>query len=89
VAALNITANVLAPGYIMTERVKQLLEDRSKKEGISYEKALETVLEGIPAKKIGAPGDFGAFCAFLASEYASYITGETILMDGGMYKGLM
>jgi len=89
VAVLNVTANVLAPGYIMTERVKQLLEDRSKKEGISYEKALEAVLEGIPAKKIGAPADFGALCAFLASEHASYITGEIILMDGGMYKGLM
>lgn len=89
VAALNITANVLAPGYIMTERVKQLLEDRAKKEGITYEKAREAILEGIPAKKIGAPADFGALCAFMASEFTSYITGETILIDGGMYKGLM
>lgn len=89
IAPLNITANVLAPGYIMTERVKHLVEDRSKRENISYEKALEGILDGIPAKKIGAPADFGALCAFLASEYASYITGETILIDGGMYKGLM
>ncbi|HLP60765.1 MAG TPA: SDR family oxidoreductase [Candidatus Deferrimicrobium sp.] len=89
VAPLNITANVLAPGYIMTERLKNLLEDRTKKENISYEKALADILEGIPAKKIGSPAGFGALCAFLASEHASYITGETILMDGGMYKGLM
>lgn len=89
IAPLNITANVLAPGYIMTERVKHLVEDRSKREDISYEQALEGILDSIPAKKIGTPADFGALCAFLASEYASYITGETILIDGGMYKGLM
>jgi len=89
IAPLNITANTLAPGYIMTERVKQLLEDRAQKEGISFQKALDGVLDTIPAKRIGSPADFGAFCAFLASEHTSYITGETILMDGGMYKGLM
>lgn len=88
-ASLNITANVLAPGYIMTERVKQLLEDKAERENISYEDALNGVLSAIPAQRIGDPADFGAFCAFLASEYAAYITGETILMDGGMYKGLM
>ncbi|MCP5108496.1 MAG: SDR family oxidoreductase [bacterium] len=88
-APLNITANVVAPGYIMTERVKQLLEDKAERENCSYEEALNGVLSGIAAKKIGDPADFGAFCAFLASEQAAYITGETILMDGGMYKGLM
>jgi len=89
IASLNITANTLAPGYIMTDRVKQLLEDRAQKEGISFQNALDGVLDTIPAKTIGSPADFGAFCAFLVSEHTSYITGETILMDGGMYKGLM
>ncbi len=89
IASLNITANTLAPGYIMTERVKQLLEDQAQKEGISFQNALDGVIDTIPAKTIGSPADFGAFCAFLASEHTSYITGETILMDGGMYKGLM
>jgi 3-oxoacyl-[acyl-carrier protein] reductase len=89
IASLNITANTLAPGYIMTERVKQLLEGRAQKEGISFQNALDGILDTIPAKTIGSPSDFGAFCAFLASEHTSYITGETILMDGGMYKGLM
>ncbi len=89
IASLNITANTLAPGYIMTERVKQLMEDRAQKEGISFQNALDGVIDTIPAKTIGSPADFGAFCAFLASEHTSYITGETILMDGGMYKGLM
>ncbi len=89
VAAFNVTANCLAPGYIMTERVKQLLENQASSQGISYTEALTRLKESIPTKKIGEPGDFGALCAFLASEFAAYITGETILIDGGMYKGLM
>jgi 3-oxoacyl-[acyl-carrier protein] reductase len=88
-AALNVTANVIAPGYIMTDRVKNLLEDRAKRENTSYENALNSLLTTIPAQRIGDPADFGAFCAFMASEYASYITGETILIDGAIYKGLM
>ena len=89
IAALNITANTIAPGYIMTERVKELLENRAEKEGISYQEAKAGVLNAIPVRKIGSPEDFGALCAFLASEQASFITGETILIDGGMYNGLM
>lgn len=89
VAPFNVTANILAPGYIMTERVKNLLDNQAKTQGISYDEALANTINSIPAKKIGAPRDFGALCAFLASEQASYITGQTILIDGGMYKGLM
>lgn len=89
VAHLNIAANVLAPGYIMTDRVKNLLQDRAQREGITYEEALADVKNTVPAQKIGDPADFGALCAFLASEYASYIVGDTILIDGGMYKGIM
>lgn len=87
-ASLNVTANVIAPGYIMTDRVKQLLNVRAENEGISYEEARQSVMQTIPAQKIGDPKDYGALAAFLASEYASYITGETFLIDGGMYKGL-
>jgi len=89
VGSLNITANTLAPGYIMTERVEQLLKNQAQKSGTSYENALEKLLDKIPAKTIGKPEDFGALCAFLSSEQASYITGETILIDGGMYGGMM
>jgi 3-oxoacyl-[acyl-carrier protein] reductase len=89
VGPLNITANTLAPGYIMTERVEQLLKNQAQNNSTSYENALEKLLEKIPAKTIGKPEDFGALCAFLSSEQASYITGETILIDGGMYGGMM
>lgn len=88
-AHLNISANVLAPGYIMTERVQKLLEERSVKEHITYEQAMQNLLNSIPAGRIGDPREFGALCAFLASEQAAFITGETFLIDGGMYNGLM
>lgn len=89
VAPFNITANTLAPGYIMTERVEELVENQAKNQGISYDEALEKLYNTIPTKTIGKPADFGALCAFLASEHAAYITGETFLIDGGMYNGMM
>lgn len=89
VAPFNVTANTLAPGYIMTERVQELLENQAQNQGISYHEALEKLRSTIPTKTIGKPEDFGALCAFLASEHAAYITGETFLIDGGMYSGVM
>jgi 3-oxoacyl-[acyl-carrier protein] reductase len=86
---LNITANTIAPGYIMTERVEELLQNKAENENITYDEALATIKNLIPVNKVGAPEDLGALCAFLASDYASYITGETHLIDGGMYAGTM
>jgi 3-oxoacyl-[acyl-carrier protein] reductase len=88
VAPLKITANAVAPGYIMTERVKQLLEARVAKEGISFDQALQQVVGQIPVRRTGTPEEFGALVAFLASEQAAYVNGETILIDGALYGGL-
>ena len=88
-AHLNITANVLAPGYFMTEPTKEYLENQAKREGIEYNEALERLKRTIPSHTIGNPKDFGALTAFLSSEYASYITGETFLIDGGTYSSVM
>jgi len=85
----NITANVLAPGFFMTEPTKDYLEDQAKREKIPYHKALEKLKSTIPTHMIGDPKDYGALAAFLASEHASYITGETFLIDGGKYAGSM
>jgi 3-oxoacyl-[acyl-carrier protein] reductase len=87
-APLNITANAVAPGYIMTERVKQLLEARVASEGISFEQALAQMEGQVPARRIGMPEEFGSLVAFLASERAAYVNGETILIDGALYSGL-
>jgi len=88
-APLNITANVLAPGYFMTELTKEYLEDQAQSEGLSYQEALEKLKRTIPTRTIGDPKDYGALAAFLASDHASYITGEVFLIDGGQYSGLI
>ncbi len=84
----NITANIVAPGYIMTDRVIELLKVREKNEGKSFEELLKELAKNTPLNRIGKPEEFGALVAFLSSELAGYINGETILIDGGMYKGL-
>jgi 3-oxoacyl-[acyl-carrier protein] reductase len=89
VSHLNITANTLAPGYFMTDRVKELLSDIARRDGISEEEALKAITATIPAGRVGKPGELGSLVAFLASEQAGYISGDTILIDGGMYQGLM
>ena len=86
---LNITANSVAPGYIMTDRVEDLLTDQAQREKISYQDALKRLSESIPVKMIASPADFAALVAFLAAESSSYITGQTILIDGGLHKGIM
>jgi 3-oxoacyl-[acyl-carrier protein] reductase len=85
----NITANVLAPGFFLTGPTKEYLEDQAQREGISYQEALENLQRTIPTRTVGNPKDYGALAAFLASEHASYITGETFLIDGGQYGGSM
>jgi 3-oxoacyl-[acyl-carrier protein] reductase len=88
-APLGITANAVAPGYIMTERVENLVDARTISEGITREDALNDIIRNIPAGRIGTTEEFGALVAFLASEKAAYINGVTVLVDGGFYRGLM
>lgn len=88
-AQLNITANILAPDLFMTESTKQYIENVAKCKGIQYNQALDKIASSIPVQRIGSPEDYGALAAFLASEFAGYITGETILINGGEYSGVM
>ncbi len=85
----NITANAVAPGYILTDRVKQVLNAKAEKEGIGFDEALRTVTGDIPAGRIGTPDEFASLVVYLASMQAAYINGVTVLIDGGQYQGLM
>jgi len=85
----NITANVIAPGYILTDRLKSLIELKAQQEKTTYDKAYISFASEIPLQRIGSPEEFSALVTFLTSEKAGYINGQTILIDGGMYKGLL
>ena len=88
-AQFNITANVLAPGLFLTNPTVKDIEYQAKHNGLTYNEMLQKVAQTIPTKSIGNPKDFGALAAFLASEHASFITGETFLIDGGQYSGVI
>lgn len=88
VAPQGITVNSVLPGYTHTQRVDELAERRASQQGISPREAL-AVWEGeIPMGRLGEPRELAAMVAFLASERASYITGQSIAVDGGWIRGL-
>ena len=76
VASRGITINVVAPGFIDTDMTKALTDDQK-----------EAIFKDIPANRLGAPDEIAATVAFLVSDGAAYITGETIHVNGGMYMG--
>ncbi len=82
-AANNITVNNVAPGYVLTERIKELAENKAKVTGETAEQIFEKMKSEIPMQRIGQPEDIANAVVFLASEGASYITGNTIHVDGG------
>ena len=83
VAPFGITVNNLLPGFIETNRLKQVIDSRAEKEGITPAVVAANMLETIPAKRFGQPSDMGNLAIFLASDYGSYITGTSICVDGG------
>jgi 3-oxoacyl-[acyl-carrier protein] reductase len=88
VAADGINVHMVCPGSILTERSRQRISDRAAATGISFEEALRGSEARIPARRLGSADDVGQLVAFLASDRASYLTGNVIQVDGGMYSGL-
>ena len=85
----GVTINAVLPGTHETDRVRQTAKKRAETEGISYEEAMKQASSQNPTKTIGDAGDFGAVVAFLCSQQAKFITGENVLVDGGVYAGLV
>ncbi|MCW5823547.1 MAG: SDR family oxidoreductase [Cyanobacteria bacterium TGS_CYA1] len=83
VAPFNITVNCVAPGAIETDRLQDLMEQRTKASGQSKEEYQKQYVAAIPAGRMGTPEEFAAVTAFLCSQRASYVTGSTICVDGG------
>ena len=89
VAASNVTINFLLPGAFDTERLGSNMAMTAKKRGISIEEARKERMASVPAKRFGTPAEFGDACAFLCSAQAGYITGQSLLIDGGIYPGVL
>lgn len=84
----NITINNVGPGYTATARMKELAEIRARTAGASPADYETQIAEGIPLRRLAQPEEIADAIVWLASERASYVTGQTVLVDGGVYRGL-
>lgn len=82
----GVTVNAVLPGHVLTDRQVELNEIRSKQEGIPLEEYASRVQATIPIGRYGEPREIGEVVAFLASGRASYVTGATIQVDGGLIQ---
>lgn len=89
VAGKGVVMNNLLPGIHATDRAKSLDTGVAEKEGITLEEAAAQRASGIPAGRYGTAQEFGATCAFLCSQYAGYMIGQNVLLDGGALNATM
>ena len=83
----NVTMNNILPGKMDTDRLRGGITGSAKAMGVDFETAAQKQRDEIPAKRFGNPEEFGNTCAFLCSNQAGYITGQNILLDGGLFNG--
>ena len=82
----GVLVNAVMPGHILTDRQLELNEIRSREQGISTDAYTAQLAAAIPLRRHGKAEEIGDVVAFLASERASYVTGATIQVDGGVIQ---
>jgi 3-oxoacyl-[acyl-carrier protein] reductase len=88
-AHANVTINFLLPGAFDTARLRANTDAAAERQGVSAEELTDRRRGDIPARRFGDPAEFGAACAFLCSAQAGYITGQSLLIDGGAFPGIL
>ena len=86
VGQFNITVNNVAPGLTLTGRLDELAKLRAKDAGIKKEEMLQKMANDIPLKRLATPEEIASAVIYLSSEIGGYITGQTIVVDGGYIK---
>jgi 3-oxoacyl-[acyl-carrier protein] reductase len=84
----GILVNNVGPGFTATDRLKELAKARAASSGKAEQEFFDAWAADAPLKRLGEPREVADTIVWLASERASYVTGQTVLVDGGMYKGL-
>jgi len=84
----GITVNNIAPGPVMTDRLTDILSARAKSSGLTPDEQLRRLSETIPVRRMGQPAEIGDLCAYLCSAQAGYLTGQTIVVDGGINRSI-
>lgn len=82
----NVTINNILPGFFNTDRLQASFDSSAAALGITTKQAADNRVEQIPARRFGNPEEFGEACAFLCSKQAGYITGQNLLLDGGVFE---
>ena len=85
----NVTLNNILPGTFATDRLISNFAFKAKQQGIDTEQALAARQAELPAKRFGDPAELGRLCAFLCSSHAGYISGQSILIDGGAHPQIL
>jgi len=89
VAGAGITVNAVLPGFMATDRMRHLIERDAAAAGIGIDEQTARTTATIPVGRLGDPREFAAMVAFLASDRASYVTGQSIVVDGGLNRSLL
>jgi 3-oxoacyl-[acyl-carrier protein] reductase len=89
VAKSGVTLNVLAPGSHNTPAIDRLYVKKSDQTGLPFDEVKKNAIQQIPVGVLGEATDFASLAVWLLSKYSSYITGQTITVDGGMVRGTL